>query len=582
MKRHLAAILVADVVGYSRLMRADESKTLAGLKEIRRSKIDLVLDARGGRLVKSIGDGLLVEFPSALDAVCAALDIQTYFSKKPSPAGIVFRIGIHVGDVVLDDGDIFGDGVNIAARIEAEADPGAVCISDAVYEHVRDRIEQVFVGLGARQLKNIDRPVRIWQWSPISQATEPSAVQVQKVANPWIPNLPSVAVLPFRNLSADPDQEFFSDGMTEDIITDLSRYKELFVIAQHSSFAYRSSAKARTEIAQELGVQYIAEGSVQRSANRVRVTVRLVDPVSAAEVWAERFNREAKDLFAVQDEITEMIVNRLAGQIERQHRRKAKNISSESLGAYDFVLQAQQAIFTVGRDNARRGFDYAQKALALEPENARAMSLVSWYYLTEASNAWGMDPDATYAKAWNTALEALAIDEDEPFAPVVLAWVYLWRDRLHDRALVELQKVCDVNPSNASYRSYLAFAQIYSGEHTSGIENLNHAMRLNPHFPVLYDNHYMRALFHLKRSRDALPHAIRVRSHMPQASNALALVAAIFASLDMHEDASQVVTQISEISPDYTRGFVLEQLPYKLEGDKEYFLEMLEKAGLPA
>ncbi len=582
MTRRLAAILVADVVGYSRLIRADESKTLAGLKEVRRSKIDPVLKSRGGRLVKSTGDGLLVEFPSALDAVQAALEIQSSLSKSPSLAGITLRIGIHVGDVVMEDGDIFGDGVNIAARIEAEAEPGAVCITDAVHEQIRDRVESDFVGLGIRHLKNIDRPVRIWQWSPIANSGKQSLEHAPNLANPLIPKMPSVAVLPFRNLSGDPEQEFFSDGITDDIITDLSRYKELFVIAQHSSFTYRDTVKKRAEIAQELGVQYIVEGSVQRSANRVRVTVRLVDPGLAAEVWAERYNREASDIFAVQDEITEMIVNRLAGQIERQHQRKATKANSESLGAYDLVLKAQQAIFAVGRDSAHQAFEFSQKALELEPDNARALSLVSWYYLTEASNAWGIGPDVAYSKAWSAALKALAIDEDEPFAPVVLAWVYLWRDRSHDRAQVELQKVCDVNPSNAMYRSFLAFAQIYAGDHVSGIANLDHAMRLNPHFPVLYDNHYMRALFHMKRSEDALPHAVRVRTHMPQASNALALVAAIFASLDMSEDASQVVTQISQSSPGYTRAFVRKHLPYKLEADRKYFLEMLELAGLPA
>ena len=578
--RRLAAILVADVVGYSRLMRSDESATLSGLKEVRRKVIDPALAARGGRIVKSTGDGLLVEFASALEATKAALDFQTNLSLNPSDAHLTFRVGIHVGDIVSDEGDIFGDGVNVAARIETQADTGSICVSDAVYEQVRDHLDPVFVDLGERHLKNIDRPVRVWQWSPLNASQAVLQEALSYAVNQSLPKRPSIAVLPFRNLSGDPDQEFFSDGITDDIISDLSRYKELFVIAQHSSFAYRNSTKTRAEIAKELGVQYIAEGSVQRAANRIRITVRLIDPGSATDVWSERYNREATDIFSLQDEITEVVVNRLAGQIERRHRQRAMT-SSESLGAYDFVLKAQHEIFLVGRDNARSAFENAMKALELEPKNARALSFIGWYYITEASNSWGMDPDLAYSKAWDAALEALHADEDEPFAMVVLAWVYKWRDGLHDRALAELNKVCELYPSNASYRSYLAFAQIYSGDHVNGMLNLEHAMRLNPHFPVLYDNHYMRALFHLKRSSKALQHAVKVRTHMPQASNALALTAAIFASLDMRSEAAQVISQIREISPGYTRGFVQSRLPYRLDEDKEYFLEMLEKAGLP-
>lgn len=397
-----------------------------------------------------------------------------------------------------------------------------------------------------------------------------------------LPDKPSVAVLPFENMSGDPDQAYFSDGITDDIITDLSRYKELFVIARHSSFAYRQTAKSRSEIASELGVQYLAEGSVQRSDKRIRVNVRLVDPKATSEIWAERYSREAADIFEVQDEIAAMIVNRLVGQIERRHQRYAASDREASLSAYEYILRAQQGIFAVGRDDARRAFDDARKALEIDPGNARAHALVGWYYITEASNSWGMDPDEAHRNAWAAALKATSTDDDEPFAFVVLAWVYLWRDRLHERALLELQKARDLNPSNAAYRSYLAFAQIYSGQHEAGKANLEEAMRLNPHFPALYDNHYMRALFHLKDSEAALPHAVRVRSHMPQASNALALVAAIFASLGMDDDAKKVVDQIKQLSPGFTRTFVQKNLPYRLEADREYFLEMLLKAGLPA
>ncbi|MCT8159896.1 winged helix-turn-helix domain-containing protein [Pseudoruegeria sp. SHC-113] len=392
---------------------------------------------------------------------------------------------------------------------------------------------------------------------------------------------PSIAVLPFTNMSGDPERAYFSDGITGDIITDLSRYNELFVIARHSSFAYRDAEKSSREIASELGVQYLVEGSVQRAAERIRVNVRLIDPSTANEIWAERYNREAADIFEVQDEITAMIVNRLVGQIERRHQRNAASGRETGLSAYDYILRAQQSIFDVGRENNQRALSDVQKALEIDPTNARAHALLGWHYITEATNSWGMDPNEAYQNAWDCALYATSANDDEPFGFVVLAWVYLWRDRLFDRALVELQKACDMNPSNAAYRSYLAFAQIYAGKHEAGKANLEGAMQLNPHFPVLYDVHYMRALFHLHDSKAALAHAVRVRSHMPQASNALSLAAAIFASLGMDDDARQVVDRIKQVSPDFTRAFVRRHLPYRKASDQEYFLEMLEAAGLP-
>lgn len=392
---------------------------------------------------------------------------------------------------------------------------------------------------------------------------------------------PSVAVLPFRNMSADPEQTYFSDGITDDIITDLSRYRELFVIAGHSSFAYRASDKPMDLIARELGVQYLAEGSVRRVGNRIRITVRLSQPDSGEELWSERYDRELTDIFEVQDEISSVIVNRMVGQIARQHHRRIMD-ADKGATAYDCLLRAQTNIFMVGRDVNRRALADVKRALELEPTNARAHAMLGWYYVTEGSNSWGLDAGEAFDAALHAAQTAIRSDDREPFAAVVLAWVYLWRDRDHDRAIVELHRALAMNPGSAAHMSFLAFAQIYAGQHEDGKANLEGAMQLNPHFSVLYDNHYMRALFHLGQSEAALHHAERVRLLMPQASNALSLVAAIHASLDRLEDARAVVERIRAVSPGFTRAFAARYLPYRRDEDRSYYLKMLAKSGLPS
>jgi adenylate cyclase len=337
MERRLAAILVADVVGYSRLVRADEEGTIEALKVIRSDLIDPKIAEHNGRIVKLMGDGMLAEFPSVVDAVRAAAEIQQAAAERnanrPADKRIEFRVGVNLGDVVIDGDDIHGDGVNVAARLEALAEPGGLCISSAVYEQVRDRIGLPFQDMGEQEFKNIDRPVRVWRLAVTSEQP-PSKDTVEAEPLP-LPDKPSIAVLPFENMSHDPDQGFFADGIAEDIITELSKFRSLFVIARNSSFSFRGQAIDVKELSEKLGVRYIVEGSVRRAGNRVRITAQLIDAVADAHLWAERYDRDLNDIFAVQDEVTLAIVTAIEPTLGSAERERAHRKPTESLGAWE-------------------------------------------------------------------------------------------------------------------------------------------------------------------------------------------------------------------------------------------------------
>ena len=335
MERRLAAILAADVVGYSRLIRADEEGTIAALKALRADLIDPKLAEHNGRIVKLMGDGMLVEFASVVDAVRAAVETQEAVTEHnadlPENKRIEFRVGVNLGDVVIDGDDIHGDGVNVAARLENHAEPGGICVSGKVYEEVRDRTELPFEDLGEQEFKNIDRPVRVWRW-----VADGSAAVVSRQADEPLPlpDKPSIAVLPFTNMSGDPEQEYFSDGITEDIITNLSRFRDLFVIARNSTFAYKGKAVKIQDVSRELGVSYVLEGSVQRSSDRVRITAQLIDGHTGGHLWSERYDRQLDDIFEVQDEVVERIVGTLAsgygGRLRKAWQRQARGSGTQS------------------------------------------------------------------------------------------------------------------------------------------------------------------------------------------------------------------------------------------------------------
>ena len=371
-QRRLAAIVVADVVGYSRLMETDEAGTLSALRQRRKTILEPVVRDHGGRVVKVMGDGVLVEFASAVNAVAGALDLQRKMAEAnaalPDGNRIVLRIGINLGDVIGDGADIYGDGVNIAARLEALAAPGGLCISGKVHDEVRGKIDVAFEDSGERILKNIARPVPVWQWS------EGTAVQPPGLP---LPDRPSIAVLPFDNLSGQAEETFFSDGITEDIITGLARFRSLFVVARNSSFAFRAKPVSLIEIGRQLGVSYLLEGSVGGSGDRIRITVQLIEAASGAHIWAERYDRELTEIFAMQDEVATTIVSTLVGRLGEAKFQQSLRKPTDSLAAYDFVLRGL-ACFRAYADNAnQQACAMFEKAIERDPRYALAHSYLA-------------------------------------------------------------------------------------------------------------------------------------------------------------------------------------------------------------
>ena len=364
-------------------------------------------------------------------------------------------------------------------------------------------------------------------------------------------------------------------------ITDLSRYSELFVIARHSSFVYRDQQCSIGEIAQDLGVQYILEGNVRRAVKRVRVTAQLTDASGGNHIWAERYDRDLVDIFAVQDEITGMIVNTLAGQLTRRHYRRVLSRHPDAVDAYDHALRAMELILKVGQRDTLLARAEAQQAVAIDPRFARAHALIAWAHVSEGSNHWGENPTKSFQRGYEAAVAAVAADNREPWAHAALAWVYIWRDRAHDRGIAELNQALMLNPSNAHFRSMLAWGLGWAGQAEASLIEMETAMRLNPHYPILYLVFLGRALFLLRRYDEALPHLQRVATEMPDHANALALVAACYAALHQITAARATVQAIVQASPGYTLEYVRERLPYAKSEDLEDFCEMLRLAGLP-
>lgn len=396
-----------------------------------------------------------------------------------------------------------------------------------------------------------------------------------------LPDKPSVVVLPFENMSGDPEQAYFSDGITDDIITDLSRYDELFVIARQSAFTYRDPSRDLDEIARELGVQHVLEGSVRRAGDRVRVTTQLIDMRTRNHIWAERFDRNIGDLFAVQDEITGVIVNTLVGQVMRRHYRRVLTRNADAISAYDHALKATELIWSFSPRDTLMARSEAEKAVNIDPKFARAHALVAWTHITEGSNGWGEDAADSFERALEHSLLAVAADDRDPWAHCALAWTHIWRDRAHDRGLEELRTTLALNPTNAFFRCTLAWALGWAGKAEDSLREIDRAMRLNPFCPGLYLLFRGRALFHLSRYAEALPQLERAATAMPGHVNALALLAACHAALGRAGDAELIIQQIREASPDFTLEYVRKNMPYAKRQDLDLFVQMLSKSGLP-
>jgi len=468
-ERRLAAILAADVAGYSRLMGADEQGTLSRLRAIRGEIVDPKIAEHRGRIVKTTGDGLLVEFQSVIDALRCATEWQ---AAMPASGAIAWRIGINVGDVVVEDGDIFGDGVNVAARLESLAEPRGICVSARVQEDAAGRLDLAFEDLGEQELKNIARPVRVYRVAP------PRSAAVAQPAAPLpLPDKPSIAVLAFANMSGDPEQEFFSDGIAEDIITALSKLRWFFVIARNSSFTYKGRAVDVKQVGRELGVRYVLEGSVRKGGNRLRITAQLVEAETGNHVWAERYDRDLSDIFAVQDEITERVVAAIEPELYAVENTRSQRKPPESLDAWECVIRALSAIAQGTREAITEAEQLCRRAIAIAPSYGHAHSLLSWA-LVRRSNLSG-DFRAMAPEIEAEARTALTLDDRDPWAYLAHG-NFLLRSRRFDDSVRAIRHALELNPNFALARAFLAVPLANLGHRQEAIDEALQAMRLSP------------------------------------------------------------------------------------------------------
>ena len=579
-ERRLAAILAADVAGYSRLMGVDEEGTLAALKRHRSELIDPKIAEHRGRTVKTTGDGALVEFASAVDAVRCATEIQRAMAGRnadvPEDRRIEFRIGINVGDIIFDEGDIYGDGVNIAARVETLASPGAICLSDYAYQQIKGKLALDVTEMGEQQLKNIVQPVRIYGVRPDWAAVRPALV---------LPDKPSIVVLPFQNMSGDPEQQYLADGIVEDIITALSRFKALLVIARNSSFTYKGRAVDVKQVGRELGVRYVLEGSVRATANRVRITGQLVDTATGAHLWADRFDGGLDDIFDLQDQVTESVVGAIAPVVEKAEIERARRKPTESLDAYALYLRGLARFYQYGsrqaNDEALRLFN---SAIELDPEFASAYGRAAFCYVIAKINGWISDTANAIAEVKRLAQRAVELGKDDPIvlAPSGFALVYVVHDlgvgaALIDRALV-------LNSNLAEAWNFGGWVKIWLGDPETAIERFARAMRLSPLDPWLMGMRAGTAYAHffLGRCDEAASWAAMALQDNPDYQPGLRIDAASNAMAGRPEQAQKAVARLRQLNPALHVSTLKDVLgPYRRAEYVSRYEEGLRQAGLP-
>jgi adenylate cyclase len=476
--RRLAAILAADVAGYSRLIGANEGGTLGRLKALRRELLDPKIAEHRGRLVKTTGDGLLVEFGSVVEALRCAVEVQGEMTGRnagvPPDNRVELRIGINVGDIVVEDGDIFGDGVNVAARLEGLAEPGGICVSARVQEDAAGRLDLAFEDIGEQQLKNIARPVRAYR-----VVTEARPAMPQTSAGPPLPDKPSIAVLPFANMSGDPEQEYFADGVVEDIITALSRVGWFFVIARNSSFAYKGRAVDIKHVGRELGVRYALEGSIRKAANRVRITCQLIEASTGHHIWADRFEGALDDIFDLQDRITESVVAAIIPSLRRAEISRAYAKPTESLDAYDLYLRALERHYSRQPSASDTAVALLQRAIQIDPDYALAKALLGDVYAWRCAAGRG-DQEAEKASAVELAREAIASNRDDPDTLRYAAHVISYFAREHEVALSTLDRALRLNPGSAQVLTAVGWVHLHASEPELAFDCFERAIRLSP------------------------------------------------------------------------------------------------------
>lgn len=578
-KRRLAAILVADVVGYSRLMHEDDDGTLAALTAHRRELVEPEIACHDGRLANTAGDSLVAEFSSVVQAVACAVEIQRQMPRRnadvPPERRVQFRIGISLGEIIGRAGDIFGDGVNIAARLQALAKPNEICLSADVYRQVRGKLDVTFEDLGDHAAKNLPEPLHVFRVMPDAAKAEPARGGTPRADLGHVGKR-LLAVLPFGNLSGDPGRDYFSDGITNDLITDLSRFPDLAVIASHSVFAYKGKRATIEQIAGELGVRYVVEGSVQHAGNRVRINAQLIDTLTDRHLWSQRYNRDLQDLFAVQDEIAHSIAATVFRRLELLEHEHALRKPTDSLEAYDHFLRGQAVWYGWTSESNAEARTHFRKAIELDPNFARAYGALSYTMVQAALEGWLENPEAALREARNLAQIAVARgpSDFENLEHLGFACLYC---REFDRSLAYYEQALELNPNSADLLADMADMLAHIGRTAEAVERIAQAKRLNPICPEWYDWVLGIAAFHDGRYEDALAAFTRAGT---QSTFMLREMIATYVRLGRLDQARSLAREVLQRQP----GYRLEAesiRPFRDPKVLEAFIADLRRAGLP-
>jgi adenylate cyclase len=588
-ERRLAAILAADVAGSCRLIGIDEEGTLAQLKALRKTLFDPKIAEHHGRIVKNTGDGALVEFASVVDAVRCADEIQRGVAEQnidvPQVKRIEFRIGIHVGDIIIEENDIFGDGVNIAVRLEGIAEPGGVSISDDAHRQIRGKMGIDYDDMGPQVLKNIAEPMRVWRARigarfSTAMLTKPRTATAQPLA---LPDKPSIAVLPFENMSGDPEQEYFADGMVEDIITGLSRSKSLFVIARTSSFTYKGKAVDVKRVGRELGVRYVLEGSVRKAGNRVRITGQLIDAATGAHLWADQFDSLLEDIFDLQDRVTSSVIGAIAPQLQRAEIERAQRKPTGSLQAYDYYLRALASLYRRTREETIEALMLTEIASDIDPGFALSYALGARCYAQRKSFGWSSDASQERVEARRLARRAIELDQDDPsvLARAGHALAFVVGEVEEGAAL--LSRAINLDPNQATARSLRAWVHLYSGEIDAAIEQFQVALRSSPLDPSIFSPQTGMAFAHFLagRNEEASSWAATAVRRQPNFLAGQRVMMACHAMSGRVEEARQACMLVLQLDPTLRISGIKDRSPFRRAEDIERLAQAYRIAGMP-
>ncbi len=585
-QRRLAAIVSADVVGYSRLMGIDEEGTLAALRAHRAELIDTKIAEHGGRIVKTMGDGLLLEFPSVVNATKCVIEIQRGMAERNEGIDedrlIAFRVGVNLGDIIIDGEDIHGDGVNIAARLQEISEPGGVSISRRVHEDVQDRLDTPFEDAGEKTLKNIARPIHVWQWPANTSAASPVASGDERIALA-LPDKPSIAILPFANMSGDPEQAYFADGLSEDIITGLSCIRSLFVIARNSSFVYRGASVDVNRVSQELGVRYVLEGSVRRSGNRIRVTGQLIDTPGRNHIWARKFDRDLEDIFDVQDEITNAIVAAIGAEVDSAERARALRRPTNQLDAWSFYQRAMWHVYQHTNEDFSKAISFFEEALSRDANLALAQSGLSYAHYFNALLDSSDEFETKARKALHHAKRAVSLDDKDPISYWNLGRAYRILGEV-EQSIPSLRTALELNPNYAQAHYNLGWSLVLAGRtDAETIGHLDQALRLSPRDPLLHTFLIVRAISAMLLG-DLLEALRWAESAVQQSNTHFQVRAGYIVILEMNGKHAAAVKEARELlaeRPEYRSSFFRRVMPYQRREDIDPQISCLVAAGIP-